>query len=270
MGTGIQYRNIIINSTVLFIIASILTMTLHECGHFFAALATGALDVKLFHNSVTYSIDGQTSAELLFIAASGPNISLLIGLFFHYVCATTTSRNMNFLFALYMAVFGYIGCFGYIMVSPFFSYGDTGFICYLLDVPVWLTFVFAICGAVFMFLLMKSLTRYFVEMGTAAEIENQLTRVRFVNAIIVYPLIIGIVITTLLNFPVPTFLSLLAPLCSPFTILWTYGYARNKIYRHPNYNANIQTIDKLDFLWMLVLVLVVNMNRMLTGGIGFN
>jgi hypothetical protein len=35
----------------------------------------------------------------------------------------------------------------------------------------------------------------------------------------------GIIITNLLNLPVKTALSLIAPLTSPFTLMWANGYA---------------------------------------------
>ena len=42
-----QYRNLILNSSLLFVIASIIEMIAHECGHFVAAL--------MISNVATYS-----------------------------------------------------------------------------------------------------------------------------------------------------------------------------------------------------------------------
>lgn len=259
-------KNIVINSSLLFIVASLLETILHEFGHLLAALVAGGHELVMFHNSVTFSMDGLTADNMIFIKAAGPNLSLLSGLIFHYICYNYSSRNMFFLFSLYMSVFGYVGCLGYLMVAPFFVYGDIGYIFYLLNIPVGLAILIAIVSAFILFLLMKSLTRYFVEMGTMEIVENSKNRGLFINALIVYPLIIGIIVTTLLILPAPTSLSLLAPICSPLTILWTYGYARHKQYAGANFNVNIHSIDKLDILWVVVFLLIVNMNRMLSGG----
>ena len=41
---------IIINSSILFIIASTLEMTLHEFGHFFASILVHAQGISIHHN----------------------------------------------------------------------------------------------------------------------------------------------------------------------------------------------------------------------------
>ncbi len=262
----INRKNIIVNSSVLFVIAAVLEMTIHEFGHFVAAIIVGAKDIALFHNYVTYDIDGLTSSSIIFVTAAGPNVSLLIGLIFHYICYTKPSRNLFFLFCLYMAIFGYIGCFGYLMTAPFFEYGDTGYICYVLDFPTWLTVFVAIIGAVLLFLLMKNLTKYFVELGTKEIIGNKESRYSFIMSLILLPLIIGIAVTSLLNLPAPSFLSLLAPICSPLTILWTFGYALHDKYSDIHFNKDILSISKIDLRWIVILLLVININRLLTNG----
>lgn len=259
-------KNIVLNSSLLFVVASILQTILHEFGHLAAGLVSGTQELVMYHNAVTFSMDGLAAADIIFIKAAGPNISLLTGLVFHYICYNYSSRNLFFLFSLYMSVFGYIGCLGYLMVAPFFVYSDIGYIFYLLDVPVGLSILMAIVSAFMLFLVMKSLTRYFVEMGTREIIEDSNSRGKFINSLIIYPLIVGIVVTTLLSLPMPTFLSLLAPVCSPLTIIWTYGFARHKKYADANYSRHINMLDKLDILWLVVFLLIVNMNRLLSGG----
>ena len=65
--------------------------------------------------------------------------------------------------------------------------------------------------------------KYFVEMGSKEIIENKEVRKRFIRSLLLYPLLIGIVLTTLLNLPIPALISLIAPICSPFTFMWGYG-----------------------------------------------
>ncbi len=159
-------KNIFINSTLLFVTASIIEMTLHEAGHFVAAMIVGAKEISLHHNYVISNSDNLTLSARIFEKAAGPIVSLIIGILFHIICLKQKKRNMLFLFNLYMSVFGYIGILGYLLISPFFISGDTGYICYVLNFPLWLTFLVAISGAVIAFLLMRNLMRYFVELGT--------------------------------------------------------------------------------------------------------
>lgn len=85
--------------------------------------------------------------------------------------------------------------------------------------PTWLTFIAAIFGVVILYMLIRKLIRYFVELSTEEITVTKDLRIPFINSLILYPLLIGIIITTLLNLPTPTFLSLIAPVCSPFTIM---------------------------------------------------
>ena len=115
-----SFRNIIINSTLIFVIASILEMTLHECGHFIAGAIVGAKDLVLYHNYVSYSNEGLSLHQSIFVSGAGPLVSLAIGIVFQIICRFRKKKDMFFLFFLYMSVFGHIGFWGYVMISPFF------------------------------------------------------------------------------------------------------------------------------------------------------
>jgi hypothetical protein len=263
-------KNIIFNSSLLFVIASMLEMTLHESGHFIAAIFCHAKDVTLFHNNISDSVDGLSLVKVIFIKAAGPFVSLMIGFVFHFICSRQSKRNLLFLFNLYLTIFGYIGFFGYLIIAPFFTDGDTGYICYALNFPFWLTISIAAAGAGILYLLMLKLTKYFVEMGTKEIVTTKELRIPFIHSLILFPLLIGIIITTLLNFPIPVFVSLIAPVCSPFTIMWTYGHALSKNYPTEKTNRDIHSIDKINVVWIIIFVLIILLNRFLVHGISVN
>lgn len=265
-----EFRNLIINSTLLFVIASTLEMTLHELGHFIAGHLVDGKDITLYHNYVSDNSDDLTMNEVLFVKAAGPLVSLFIGIIFQLICAKLSNRNLTFLFYLYMSVFGYIGFFGYLMIAPFFTYGDTGYICHALNFPTWLTVSIALFGAVILFFIMRSLMRFFVELGTEEIINAKEYRVPFINALIFYPLLFGMIITTLLNLPVPTFASIIAPICSPFTLMWAYGDALRKKYPGTLMNQSLTSINSKNVTLLIVFAMIVLMNRLLVMGITFN
>ena len=261
-------RNLIINSTTLFVIATILQMTLHELGHFWVAIAVHSNNIVLFHN---YVLENSLSlTRSIIVAAAGPVFSLLIGITFNFICLKYRKRNTLFMFFLYMSVFGYINFMGYLMVAPFFVKGDTGFIFDALKFPTWFSLIIAVLGALSLFFILKKLSKFFIEMGTAEIIENRSLRKEFTDSIVQYPLYIGIIITTLLNLPVPVFLSLIYPLCSPFALMWCYGFLLKANYSKENTNKDFNLLNNVQPKLLLILVLVIIMNRLLVFGYHFN
>jgi hypothetical protein len=261
-----NYTNLIINSSILFVITSTLEMTLHELGHFIAGHLVHGKGIILFHNYVSGDSENMPLNQVLFVKAAGPLVSLFIGIIFQLICVKISTRNLTFLFCLYMSVFGYIGFFGYLMIAPVFTYGDTGYIFNALNFPMWIIICIALSGAVILYFIMRSLMKYFVALGTEEISNSKELRSPFVNSLIFYPLLIGILITTLLNLPVPTFASIIAPLCSPFAIMWAYGDALRKIYPHTIMSKDLLSINSKNLKWLIALILIVLMNRLLVMG----
>lgn len=258
-----------LNVSVFFIFASILELTLHECGHFIAGCIMHLKPV-LYHNYVNHPIETITQRQRICFAAAGPIVSLLIGI----ACGTTlryrNGANFMSLFLLLMAVFGYIGFFGYMAVAPFFTYGDTGFVLEALGAPLWLIVLLAVGSVGALFYVLKGLARFFVSFMSRATAEDSKRRSTFVFYMITVPFFIGMPITTLLNLPVPTFLSLLAPLCSPFSLFWVYHYYITAIPRQRwGYDESELLTRKISVGGVIALVVVVIINRLLVGGFSF-
>lgn len=252
-----------INSTVVFVIAAIAEMTIHECGHFFTGLACGGHPV-LHHNSVQH-MGVRTETMHIIEALAGPLVSLLMGILFHVLLQQKKHRGIMSLFLFYMSAFSYIGFFGYMFIAPFFAYGDTGYVLRAIGCPGWLIITLAITAAFILYLLMRKLAVHIVALMSSSTAADLQLRRRFVSRIIFLPLMAGMAITTLLNLPVPTPLSLIAPLTSPVTLLWAYGdYIRQK----QTYADETESINnKLKPLWWVALLVVIIVNRLLVSGI---
>ena len=265
-----QQINVTVNSLILFVIASTLVMTLHEFGHFFASILVHAKQISIHHNYTSNVDEGLSLKSTLFIKATGPLVSLIIGVAFQFICSRQLRRSFLFLFNLYMSAFGYIGFFGYLIIAPMFPNGDTGYICYSLGFPIWLTIIIAIIGGIALYISINSLMKYFVEMGSKEIIENKDSRNSFIRSLLLFPLLLGIVITTLLNLPIPAFVSLIAPICSPLTFMWGYGNALKKNYSLDNANKSFQRLSKLNIWLFAFLFLIILFNRLLVIGIYAN
>jgi hypothetical protein len=269
MGT-LKLKYVVLNATILFIVTCILEMTLHEFGHFFASIAVHAKGISIHHNYVSNIDEGLALKSILFIKGAGPLVSLIIGIGFHLACSEQKKRNFTFLFKLYMALFGYIGFFGYLMIAPIFTGGDTGYICSALKFPIWLTIGIAIAGAILLYLLVRNLMKYFVEMGSKEILEKKESRISFVHSLVLLPVLLGIPFTTLLNLPIVALISLIAPICSPFTLLWDYSNALHKNYDLKTTNDNFDRLNKLNFILIILLIITIIYNRILVKGIYYN
>ncbi len=265
-----KLKYITINSTILFIVACILEMTLHEFGHYFTSILVNAKGISIHHNYVSNIDDGLPLKSILFIKGAGPFVSLVIGIVFHIVCSEQKKRNFTFLFMLYMALFGYIGFFGYLVIAPIFTGGDTGYICSALKFPVGLTIGIAVSGAFILYLLVRNLMKYFVGMGSKEILEKKKTRIAFVHSLILLPLLFGIPFTTMLNLPIVSLISLIAPICSPFTLLWDYGNALNKNFHLKTTNDDFNHLNKLNLMLIILFILTIIYNRILVKGIYYN
>lgn len=262
-------RNIIINSSLLFIIAFLWQTTLHELGHFTAAILLHAKDVTLYHNYAVYNSNGLSMSNLLAIVSAGPLFSLFIGVLFHFLCSRYKKRNSAFLFLLYMSSFGYICFGGYLMIAPFFQNGDTGFVFHQLGFPLWLIIVFALLGVVFILFISKLLGKYFAEMATEEILNDKQQQKIFSDVLIKYPLYIGVIITTLLNLPVVAFISLLYPLGNPMNMFWIYGYVTDTKYATDNANKQFDKLEKIQPFLIVAFFITMIVNRLLVFGLHF-
>jgi len=266
----LKLKYLILNATILIIVTAILVMTLHEFGHYFAAISVHAKGISIHHNYVSNIDEGLPLKSILFIKGAGPLVSLLIGIVFHVLCSRQKNRNLTFLFLLYMAAFGYIGFFGYLMIAPIFTGGDTGYICAALNFPIKLTIGIAISAGLILYVLIRTLTKYFVEMGSTEILEKKNTRISFVHAILLLPVLFGMPFTTLLNLPVISLISLISPICSPFTFLWDYGNALHKNYHSEIRNSHFNRLNKLNGVLIILLVITIIYNRLMVKGIYYN
>ncbi|RYE26509.1 MAG: hypothetical protein EOP51_00130 [Sphingobacteriales bacterium] len=254
---------ILIDSSIAFVVATTVEMTLHECGHFVATLAMGGQAI-LHHNYVEHN-DVSDAARCM-SALAGPVVSLVIGLVFQLVVSSRRFKSMTALTLQYLSIFGYIGFFGYVMIAPFFSYGDMGFVLRYIGCPMWLIFLLAALAGVALFFLGKAWSVHFIGMMSRATASDLKTRRQFIYSLVFFPLFVGIAITTLLNFPVPTPLSLIAPLTSPFVILWPFGYylRGTAIY----YDEEESIGKKIYIGGIVALIMLIVINRLLVGGFG--
>ena len=260
-----QYKFVLINSALLFIITAVLEVVLHEFSHFITAFMFHAKDLSLHHNFVDYAEDNLSVSQRIWIASAGPLMSLFIGLLFHLIVIQSEKRNALFLFNLFMAVNGYIGFFGYLMIAPVTIQGDTGFVFHTLGFPMWSVVLIAVFGISMLLVVIKKLTKHFVEMGSVEIIADKEQRRQFVQAVIKYPIYCCVLAMLLLNLPVPIWVSIL-PVFSYFSLFYGFGDALRKNYTDSNYNKEFEQLNSIQPVIIIGFVFVVILNRFLVHG----
>ncbi len=257
-------------SALIFSTAYLWQGTWHELGHATAAVLLHAQSVVLYHNAVRYDPSQIDMSSRIIIAASGILFSLVSGIVGQLWLARTRKRGPVFLFVLYGSVFGYINIGGYLMMSPLFPGGDTGFICAALELPLWLVIAIAIAGGTAVYFQLRTLAHYFAECATYEIANNAEQRDSFIAHLVWKPLLYGIAITTLFELPVEVLLSLLYPLCSPFSILWIYDLMLKQPVLEQNCATEIDSLQHLSPMWIFLMVCTALAERFLVWGLPLN
>lgn len=257
-----SYRRLFLHSLLAVVLAFLVTTLVHEGSHALTARAFG-LHPVLHHNYVS-TPDTESFASSVAIPASGPLVSLLQGLLCLALCRRIEPKSVVTLALLWLGVFGLLTFFGYLMMGPLFAYGDTGKVFALLGLPVWVQWLIAVAGLVAVMWILR---------GTAADFERQTltpsagegrARAKTANLLIAFPLLAAVLVDTLLSLPVPTFLSLLYPLTSPFAVFFAYGKLRRRTAELP---PGARYPDGLSWGLLATVAVLVVVTRLLVPGL---
>lgn len=213
-------KNIFLNSTLAFVSAFVITTLIHEFGHFISYLIFGATPT-LYHNYV-YTPDQQLGMNVSVISAlAGPVSSLSQGIIFGYIVSRKRARKVSHLVFLWISLLGFVNFFGYLMMTPFSTVGDTGKVAELLQIDYVYRVLMAVAGFGVLILVILKTGRNFGSF--IPEEMNDKSRAKYVYHIMFFPILIGSVINTLLALPAPAFLSIIYPATSPFVIMISFS-----------------------------------------------
>jgi hypothetical protein len=106
-----------------------------------------------------------------------------------------------------------------VLIAPVFTYGDTGFIFSQLEFPLWLMILLSVTSFVVMFFVFDRGGKRF-----KIYVENNIdTRQQTAQKLFMWPIFISTIFGILINLPVPTLLSIIAPATMPFAFFSFYG-----------------------------------------------
>lgn len=250
-----------VNSTIVFVGAFAFTALLHELGHFLSYLAFGAHPV-LYFNRVEADDSTITRTGVIASAMAGPVVSLAQGV----LCARWVRRRSNNrgadLFLQWLALFGFINFFGYVMLTPLSSVGDTGKVAGLLGSPMWLNVLVAVVGIAVLLVLVVRLDGRFL--GFVYGQPGARDRARWINALVFFPIVIGSAINVAFAFPIATAISAIYPATSSLAVLT--GFSAMMKASRPDLPPSPAGRSVL-WEWCAVTVTLIVISRLLVRGI---
>lgn len=139
----VRHRLALLNSTVAFALAVLLTISWHEFGHAAAALGLG-----LTPTVYPFAVDTGTksSGQEIVTALAGPLLSLLTGMLLLVIHRTTRPPAFWGLTVLWLGLLGVQEFAGYLITGLFFTAGDIGQALTLSRSPVWVGVLLFVAG----------------------------------------------------------------------------------------------------------------------------
>ncbi len=261
-----EKEKIILNSTVLYVTAFLLTTIIHEFGHAIVGFINGSNPI-LHHNYVEYlSINNLSVFKKVLISLAGPLFSLIQGLLAGLMFFKTKKQSFYKLFLLWFSILGFSNFLGYLMTGPIFLQGDIGKVFLLMNIPLIPQLFIAFIGATILFYLGYKLTIPFLKFSYKEEwIFSAKSRGNFTFKIIILPWLIGATIVTILYLPVIAIVSIIYPITSGMIFIFPWKNAK----RITNLKiSKYNQIGKYSFdLYLLFLILIVVFKLFLAPGI---
>ena len=255
-------NNIFINSTLAFVSAFIITTIIHESGHFLSYYSFGAQAI-LYHNSV-YTPDQQLDILTRIISAlAGPVISCIQGIIFAIIVLRKQDNSTRYLLFLWLSLLGFINFFGYLMLTPLSTQGDTGKVAELLNLSYQTRIFIAVFGLVIIVIIVLKIGKFFSNFIPNKTVMSE--RRRYINSLLLYPILAGSIINVILAFPIPVILSVIYPATSSFVILSAYGIILKAESKFPR-ESEIE--KKISVFLISITFIGILFNRLLTIGIG--
>ena len=261
MKTELKY--VFANSVMAFVAAFLLTTLVHESGHFISYLVFNAQPV-LHHNYVLADGSDLSVMAKSISAMAGPVISLLQGILFLLIVRNRQSHSAKDFFYLWLGFLGLINFFGYLMLTPLSGVGDTGKVAQLLHIPFAIQVIISVAGLTTLIIIIFKNGKLFGDfIPRTSDLKE---RGKFVNAVLLFPVMIGSLINALLAFPVQVILSVIYPATSSYVVLWAYG----KVLK-PETQATTQSemAGRYSLFLLGTLVVMVLINRLLIFGFHF-
>lgn len=256
-----SFKYILINSTLAFVSAFIITTIFHEFGHYLAYLFFGS-NPTMYHNFVQASDQTLNSSGQITVVLMGPIFSLLQGFVLGFIILKKRNTTSQLLI-LWLSLLGFVNFFGYLVMTPFSKTGDTGKVAELLNIDFILRIAIAAVGLFILLWLIQRLAKNFSNF--IPDQMDKAIKAKYIYQLMFFPIIIGSLINALLAFPVVNILSVIYPATSSYTIMSSF----RAILKSSTHHKTGPEFEKRIIKSLVVLVIAaIIINRLLTMGVG--
>lgn len=254
-----ERSNIIIHSTICYVLAFMFTTIVHEFAHAFSGWLSNSEPI-MHHNYVEHlAIENLTNSQKIGTALAGPLISLIQGFLMGGSFFRTQKRGLLQLFMLWAAVLGFNNFLGYVMTGPAFSIGDIGKAYDLIGTPMSLKILYSLLAAIGLLFVANRMTRPFLEFAYKKEwVTPEDNAPKFSFRIIIIPYIIGSVIITFLYLPFINIISIIYPIMSGMIFIYPWQNAR--IIKNIKLSDN-PSIGQLSWKAFIILIMMICLFR---------
>jgi hypothetical protein len=241
-----------LNTTCIVIATTILATILHELAHYLMAFYFN-LQPILHHNYVSCFEEGSAQQKAI-VAVSGPLFSLVFGIAITLLAIIKIKPSLTKLFFTWLGTGSLLHFLGYVLIAPMIKKGDTGKVYAYLEVPIYLQVIMSIVAFIIINRLFRKISNQFIYYKSSPHFDWNENK----KQLFIYPILSSMVILTLLNFPISSWISLLPPLFLPLTYFKTMKY-----YTKLKMTAEPILIDKLSRYLILMTLVMVGLYRYL-------
>jgi hypothetical protein len=174
-------------------------------------------------------------------------------------------NSVGSLLTLWLGISGLMAFFGYMMIAPLSTAGDTGKIFQLLEIPMLWQVIISISSLLVFTIMLLRFHLDFERFVSENISSGKHKRAKWSRLLIMYPVLIGIIINTIMQFPIVHFLSLLPSMMMPFMLFLVYGQmimSKSVVEKEENKN-----VTKFSLPVLLFFMLTIVIYRLLVSGI---
>jgi len=249
----LKNKTLAINSTLIVISTTLIGTITHELAHYLTADYFG-LKPELHHNYVNFMTDNATELQKVIVAGAGPLFSLIFGIVTLFISIKLIKPNLFKLFMLWLGMNGILMFLGYILIAPIAKEGDTGKVFDYFNIPVSVSILIAIISFGVIIYLFSKLAKEF----RFYKNEDAFKQNKNAKQLFFYPVLISILVITLLNLPVITWVSLLPTIFMPMTYFSTMGS-----YKKLKFNDAKMKIDSISTPLIILTICIIILFRLL-------
>jgi hypothetical protein len=196
-------------------------------------------------------------------ALAGPLSSLFQGIIFGLLITRQQKNNARHLLYLWLGLLGFVNFFGYLVMTPLSTAGDTGQVAELLNIAYPIRIIIAFAGFVLLLFVVIKIGKNFSIF--IPEETNGKSKAKYVYHVMFFPIIIGSLFNTLLAFPVVSVLSIVYPATSPYVIMSSFSFILKSTSQQST-RSEIETGVMKGLIFLALGAIIVN--RLMTLGVG--